>query len=806
MDADDHLTTVASIAGFSGIAEVAERAKYLDAEALKQRTFTTARRLVQRLTRDLPLVLLFEDWHWADASSADLLERLLPLVETAPLLIVVIGREAPDTRMAGLRAIAQRDHAARTVEIQLRPLGPEDAQRLAALLLGVDALPPAVRSLVGNKTEGNPLYVEELVRALVELGGIEWEAESRSWRATERFHELVIPDTLQALIRARIDLLDEPVKQVLKIAAVLGRIFPDRVLRILAGAELPLDDALATLKAAGFIREQRRMPELEYVFKHALMHDAAYDSILLQRRKELHRSAGETIEGLYAGRQDEVAAILAYHFARAEDWERAQDYLFKAGDRASRIAADAEVLDHYREAMRAYARAFGDRWDPLQRAVLERKIGEALYRRSEYLEGREHIERSLSLLGKPFPRARVGVRLGIMAHAMRQIGHRRIPWLFPPRPDPRAEPIFRAGEAMAWIDWFVDPERLVLTALRVLNYSEEMANEPGTAYGCMAFGLVCGALGLHSVAGGYHARGVATAERLGHPGAQALCYLGLGWHQHHGLGDGQSAEANYLRAAELYKTAGDTRRWASPMSLRALLFIYRGELARARALSDSMLREAEDAADDTVLMYVLREHGATLCAMGDHTRGEPFLTRAIELGRRVPDYLTVVHAMGFLGDSLLARGELEDALAVLEEGEAMVRERRIRSPYATALRDAQVSAYLRLARTGDRMALRKAEGALKALRAQARLDCEALPPLERWRGTLLWIRGDEKKARAAWDRSLAAARSTGGRLDAALTLLESGRLTKERARIEEAAREFEAMGALGRLAEARALL
>src|SRR5439155_987213 len=185
--------------------------------------------------------------------------------------------------------------------------------------------------------------------------------------------------------------------------------------------------ALAELRHLDLIRERTRTPELEYVFKHALIHDAAYESILLQRRRELHALAGEAIERLFAARLEEFYGVLAYHFARAERWERAQDYLFKAGERAEKVAGDAEALAHYQQAVAAYARAFGDRWDPVQRAGIERRMGEALFRRGQHLEAREYLDRALALLGLPMPTTPRGVRLAIVRELLRQVGHRRLP-------------------------------------------------------------------------------------------------------------------------------------------------------------------------------------------------------------------------------------------------------------------------------------------------------------------------------------------------------------------------------------------
>src|SRR2546428_4536802 len=145
-----------------------------------------------------------------------------------------------------------------------------------------------------------------------------------------------------------------------------------------------LGSRLAELEGRDLIRQKGVTAELEYIFKHALTREAVYGSILLRRRRELHARVAGCIESLFPDDLDEFNALLAYHYAQAEDWEKAKDYLFKAGEQAGKLAADAEALAHYQQALDAHTRLFGERWDPFERAVLERKIGEALYRKGEF--------------------------------------------------------------------------------------------------------------------------------------------------------------------------------------------------------------------------------------------------------------------------------------------------------------------------------------------------------------------------------------------------------------------------------------
>jgi class 3 adenylate cyclase/tetratricopeptide (TPR) repeat protein len=416
--------------------EYASRVKYFDAQAIGRQIFRTSRRFFERLARERPLVLVFEDWHWADESSAGLLEHLLPLVETSALLICWVARPDPGTPAARILTLAGDRHADRLTAIALGPLDAAESARLVRNLLAIEESSGRLHDLVLRKAEGNPFFMEEVVRSLIGMQAVVREEATGRWRATAPPEEISLPDTIQGVIMARIDRLDEDLKQVLKLAAVVGRSFLYRVLKTIAEAEYELDRHLEGLQHVDLIRERRRIPELEYMFKHALVQEATYESILAERRRQLHRSVAECVESLFADRLEEFASLLAYHYVRAEDWEKAQAYLFKAGDQAARVAADAEALAHYERAAAAYARVFGDRWDPLQRAVFERKMGEALLRRGEHQRASEYLRRALSYLGVSYPTGRWLIRLSILGQLARQVGHRAMARVFASRPAP----------------------------------------------------------------------------------------------------------------------------------------------------------------------------------------------------------------------------------------------------------------------------------------------------------------------------------------------------------------------------------
>ena len=326
--------------------------------------YRASRLYFTRLAEERPLVVAFEDVHWLDASSAALLEHLLPLIDELPLLVCCVARPEPETALTQIEQLARTAYAERATEIALQPLSPAQSETLVRNLVDLDDLPAGLRDLILAKAEGNPFFVEEIVRSLIDLGGLVRDRSTNNYRVTERATTINLPDTLVGVIMARVDRLDEDLKQVLRLASVIGRSFFYRLLAAISEAERELDESLAGLQARELVLERARDPELEYVFKHALVQEATYESILKQRRRELHGKVARSIELLFADRLEDFSGLLAYHYTQAEDWEKAQEYLFKAGDQAGSIAADAEALEHYELAMAAYSQAFGDTWEP----------------------------------------------------------------------------------------------------------------------------------------------------------------------------------------------------------------------------------------------------------------------------------------------------------------------------------------------------------------------------------------------------------------------------------------------------------
>ncbi|MGH2379195.1 MAG: ATP-binding protein, partial [Candidatus Limnocylindria bacterium] len=798
--ADDVLPYLATAIALRLPPDVEARVRYLTGDAVGRQVFRAARLFVSGLARRRPLVLVFEDLHWVDASSASLLEHIAPLVLEVPLLLIGTSRPERDTPAAALGRAASAALGARYIEVRLAPLSADASKALARNLLGAgDPADPLPERLV-TRTEGNPFFLEEVVRSLIDLGVLARDEEGR-WLLVGDLERVSLPSSLRTVVTARLDRLDDQLERTLKVASVVGRTFLYRVLREVADVASSVDRDLEQLIDLELVVERTRAPELEYWFKHAVTQEAAYESILVRRRRELHRRVGEAIERLFAERIDEFHGVLAYHYARAEEWPRAQDHLFKAGDQAGRIAADAEALTHYQDAIDAYTRAFGELWAPLQRASLERRIAEALFRRGEHDRAREHLRRALAAIGEPIPTGKLAVRRAILREVLVQLGHRLLPWVFAPRAPGEGEAgsaeRLRIYEIFGWIEYYVDPYRIVLSTLRLLDRSEREGFALGIVVGSFGVGFSCDLLGLSRIAGSYHRRTERVAAGLENPVARGYGDLGLAYH-HHLNWDRAAAARHWESAAHHFWQAGDIRRWGAVSWGRGWVAQSTGDPAACRDYAGEMARVGRDAGDPQVRGWADFLLGWSLGEGGTLDEAERHLRGSIELLRGVPDFPNMCRSRSELGLVLLRQGRYDEALAEVEESQRLVDERKLRG-FTTPVRSAAAQVYLALAERAEREDrgawLARAGAALARARRQSRIDKQSRARVQRLAGTYEMLRGRPDAAVKAWARGRDVAAAMGLRYEHALGLADAGRLLADRAMLASAAGELEGLGA-----------
>ena len=323
-----------------GIVEGDDPLAQTDGRIKKRRTLEAIKRILIRESLNQPLILIFEDLHWMDGESEALLNLLANSIGTSRVLLLV-----------NYRPEYHHQWGSKTYYTQLRldPLGRETADEMLTTLLGNETSLAPLKRLIAGETEGNPLFMEEIVLSLFEDGTL---ASNGEVKLAKPLAALRIPLTVQSIIASRIDRLPADEKDLLQTVAVIGAEFNLAVARAISGKpDDELNRILNDLQLAEFIYEQPAAGDVEYTFKHALTHDVAYNSLLTDRRKLLHERAAQAIEEVFAERLEDHLTELAHHFDRSGNASKAVEYLSLTGFRAAQQVAHSEAIDYFNKAL-----------------------------------------------------------------------------------------------------------------------------------------------------------------------------------------------------------------------------------------------------------------------------------------------------------------------------------------------------------------------------------------------------------------------------------------------------------------------
>jgi class 3 adenylate cyclase/tetratricopeptide (TPR) repeat protein len=312
----------------------------LEPKQKREKTFEAIRDLLIRGSQNRPLVLVVEDLHWIDKTTEEFLTYMIGWLPKTRILLLLLYR--PEyTHQWGSKSYYSM--------IGVGQLSTStSAELVAAILEGGDVV-PELRELILNRAAGNPLFMEELTHALVANGSI--QKKNDQFVLTRDVSSVQVPDTIQGIIAARMDRLEESLKRIMQVAAVIGREFAFRILETITEMKEELKSGLVNLQGLEFIYEKSLFPDLEYIFRHALVQEVAYNSLLLNRRKEIHEKIGKAIESLYPQRLEEFCEMLAYHYSKSGNLAKAYEYLKESAKKAVGNDALYEGLHFYKEAM-----------------------------------------------------------------------------------------------------------------------------------------------------------------------------------------------------------------------------------------------------------------------------------------------------------------------------------------------------------------------------------------------------------------------------------------------------------------------
>ena len=384
----------------------------LDPLQRRRRTLEALKRVLLRESQVQPLLLVFEDLHWIDTETQAVLDLLVESLPTARVLVLV-----------NYRPEYQHGWGSKTFYTQLRldPLPPASTEELLQALLGHDPSLEPLRPRVIVQTQGNPFFLEESVRTLVEIQVL--VGERGAYRLAKPLDDLQVPATVQALLAARIDRLPPEDKRLLQTAAVIGTEVPWPLLQAIAGmSEEALSRSLAHLQAAEFLYETRLFPERVYTFKHALTHEVAYGSLLHERRRMLHARIVEALEGLHPDWLAEPVERLAHHALRGEVWDKALAYGRQAGEKAMARSAHREAVTHFEQALSALPHLPERRETHEQAIDLRITLRHALFALGHHKQLLDHLRQAETLAEALDDQGRLGRVVAFMTEYFRTRG------------------------------------------------------------------------------------------------------------------------------------------------------------------------------------------------------------------------------------------------------------------------------------------------------------------------------------------------------------------------------------------------
>lgn len=603
-----------------------------DGESLKRELFDSML-TAWRKPVTLPLVMVFDDLHWADPASGELLQHLFQLTDEIPIFFLCALR--PYRQSAGWKTKlhAETAYPHRLTQIELQPLSTNESGELIDGLLTVSELPEELRRLIMEKSEGNPFFVEELIRTLIDSGAIRRDETGLHWQAADKVEAVSIPDNLQALLISRIDRLDKEVRRTVQLASVIGRAFYYKVLEWIAETGERLRDDLNALQRVELIYEQTRVPELEYAFKHDLTRDAAYQSILRRERPKFHRQVGEAIEALFPDRLEEESPRLAYHYMEAKDEEKALKYYTQAGNMARRLSAYSEAITHYSRALEIANRIEAS---PAQLSFLYTRRGrifELAGRYDDALENYRELERFGEQLEQP------ALELAAV----------------------NAQATIYAIPSLKW-----DSERADQLAQRALTLARDLGDPRGEAKALWNLMLVENYAERDYQAAiqyGEQSLSIARQHELAEETAYALHDLARAYSQ-----AGQPARAGELlaEARQMWEELGNTEMLADNLTSSAFNQVLLGKLDQAIGLAERGLALSQQSGNYWGMGYSLMGLGLMRSEQGNIAAAMDSFHQGIELAERAEFSGAGSFVHGIMAWLLADFGQLDRAEEIID--------------------------------------------------------------------------------------------------------------------------------------------
>ncbi len=612
----------------------AELLQHLDGESLKWQISRAVCDFIARLCAGRPVVLVLEDLHWADPVSLELLEQVIALTAEARLMVVAISRLKPEWAYLHIREVVKKGYEHIYTDLRLRPLSETAADELVHNLLGRQEVPANVRELLLFRGGGNPLFIEELLSSMVDRDLL--VQQNGKWKLTCSEEEVSIPETIQGIIQARVDRLDDEAKRVLQVAACIGQRFPYELLATAASVvgvlKDRLDQYLGTLEDAALIQREDEWLEREYAFKHVLIRDTVHNGLLKDTRSQFHIAVAQWYEQNTLEGPGPPYALLAYHYEQTDNHEKQRLYFSKAGHQAAQNHA-------LHEACTFTAKALTLTTSPIQRFELLLARERVCDLMGDRVQQRADLEELLRLADQEDDDGR------------RAMVHNRLATWY------ASQGNYPAAYSTA--------EKGLDAARRAGDTRMEARNLQVIASAAWRQGRFTAALGA-----GQAALGVSRAA--GDPAGEATSLTTMGV-VHRSRGELASARACYQKALDIRRAIGDRRGEAISLSQLGNALYDLGEYTGAFDHHQQALDLFRLIGDRRSQAWSLSGLGTIYLACGDYEAARDCHEQALAIRRAVSDRRGEAVSLGDLGNVLLATGDLEAAQACLEQAVVITR-------------------------------------------------------------------------------------------------------------------------------------
>ncbi|MEA2141595.1 MAG: hypothetical protein QOI64_25 [Solirubrobacteraceae bacterium] len=712
--------------------------------------------ILRQTTADAPALLVVEDAHWLDSNSWAL---LLEIVQSVPRLMVVVTTRKMDDPPAQYRRLrAQRS----TQVAELNTLTPAEIRTLAQQRLGVSELPAELAGFIDDRVAGHPLFCEELVQTMREGGLVRVEDGAA---VVGDLDGMDVPATIEGAVISRFDRLSVGQLLCVKVAAVIGRSFLSRTVRhaLPVEAERPaVPEHLETLAKLDLTMRESAESELSYLFRHQITRDVAYELLTLDQRRQLHRAVAEWHERSYTA--DELAphyALLAHHWARADDPEKTVTYLERAGQQALRSGAFREALMFLTDAVAVAGRA---RPDPVRDALCQKGIGTAHYFLGDFDRSRSCLVRALAQLDRPFPSSRVGIARGLAAATATQAAHLARPGHYRERRHAEKELIDEALDCYKILGQigYLDGEptaNVIYGTLAGVNLGEEAGPSPHLARMLIHAGTASSIVGLTALSDRYAARAIEMVDAGGQHEASAYVWniwAVIGAHR----GQWAHAEEANKTALERLGEVGDFNLEAEVWQTRAAIYICSGAFEKAEAAWTRHRELAKRKGNPQNMCWSLLDEAEARVGRDEIDGAARALEAALAIPTAANDGSSTIEKNYATALVRGAQGRWDEAIAAADVVVDIVASQPPTAFHYVDFCAGAVRIYFDAldARAGDRAAtLRRAERGCKVVRRVSRQFGNVRS--RRWllQGALEWEHGRRDGALKAWRRAEATA-------------------------------------------------